>query len=111
MAAVVQSVQGGYDYSASSDLKFDDEFVSSAAQSIAARSEELQKYTDRYVAIMNTVTNDAITAGNTSQALKKFTSLAAELGGVIEDLGSETASIAQAFIKKVNAADQKFFNG
>lgn len=98
-----------YDYYASKDLKFGDEYISETAKRIETRSKELQTCINSYVSIMTSVTNEAITAGTTSQALKKFTSLASELKDVIEALGTETDSISKGFVNKVNAADQKFF--
>lgn len=93
----------------STELKFDDEYIKEQAKLIGEWANDLQVGIDEYARIMGEIKSNAITSGETANALGEFIEDVEYLKEIVKEMGEETKGMCLSFITEVDEADAHLY--
>ena len=82
------------------ELKIDDDYINSQAEQIAKWACDLQGGIDKYTAILE---------GATAEALESFVDYVENLKDIVNDMGEEAKGMCLAFLSEVDEADSYLY--
>ena len=91
------------------ELKIDDEFVGEMGKRLKTRGTDLQAGIDSYLKTLESIHSEAITKGDTADALAKFIEYGKSLNTIVGELGENIETVCKNYIEKVDEADQYLF--
>ena len=94
---------------AGTELKIEDDSVTSMGTFLSDRATNLQSAIDNYIEILSTIRQDAIKKGDTAEALDKFISYAKNLSNVVSSLGDTAKSACTKFLDEIDEKDEYLF--
>lgn len=94
---------------AGSELKIEDEYITSMATFLKQRATNLQDAIDSYLDILANIRQDAIKKGDTAEALDTFISYAKNLSNVVSALGETAESTCTKFLDEIDEKDEYLF--
>ena len=92
-----------------SDLIIDDEYWNEMAENIRARCEELGYIYEKYIGILANMKDNAITEGDTHEAIKAFKLIADGLNGEFELVGNHVDASIKNYLEKIDKADKYLY--
>ena len=89
-------------------IVYDEEYTQ-AASTVKSACSQMERLIRQYIAILNGVSNSAVTSGATADALKAYISYARKLDGVLDLIATTNKPVANNFVQTIDNQDQFLF--
>ncbi len=94
---------------ASNELIIDDEYCRAMGSFFVSQGQQIDQIISEYVSILQDLRNRAIISGDVAKALTAYISYANKLNKQIGNISTTAKKQVDAFLSKVDAADQYLF--
>lgn len=100
---------GGGGFRFGTDLVVDDEFIAGASGEIRALCEEIEDVLLQYRRILLKIKDEAISLGETHEAVEAFYEMAQTLKSKFDDLGGCSDVTLDCFVSEIDSADKYIY--
>lgn len=91
------------------ELKIEDTYITAMAEYLKNRGDSLQGGIDSYLTILSSIRDEALTEGETAEALSVFITYGEALKTIISGLGENAKITCNNFLIEVDEKDQFLF--
>lgn len=91
------------------NLIINDDYILENTKNLAKSLKKLDEVYDKYLIILKNIHSNAITYGETSDALKTFENYASRIKDMLSDLGESLENSGIEYIESIDNADQYLF--